>query len=120
MNDTKLPPSQPLSYDDFLKVDIRVGRIIAVKEFAEARVPAYKLTIDFGPELGHKDSSAQLTKNYSKTDLVDKLVAAVVNFAPKKIAGFSSQVLVLGFPDVSSEPVLPTLSDSCPVGGRLY
>lgn len=87
--------SAEISYDDFLKVDMRVGKIIAVDQFPEARKPAYKLTIDFGP-LGIKQSSAQITRRYDKDSLLGKLIVAVVNFPVKKIAGFKSEVLVLG------------------------
>lgn len=85
-----------ISYDDFMKVDIRVGRIVQVDEFPQARKPAYKLRIDFGPELGLKNSSAQITKYYSPPDLMGKLVLAVVNFPPRQVATFFSEVLTLG------------------------
>jgi tRNA-binding protein len=85
-----------ISYDDFLKVDIRVGRIVQADDFPQARKPAYKLRIDFGPELGVKNSSAQITKYYDSADLLGKLVLAVVNFPPRQIATFFSEVLTLG------------------------
>jgi len=85
-----------ITYDDFVKVDIRVGRIVQVDEFPQARKPAYKLRIDFGPELGVKTSSAQITKYYQRSDLQDRLVLAVVNFPPRQIATYFSEVLTLG------------------------
>jgi len=85
-----------ISYDDFMKVDIRVGRIVAADEFPQARKPAYKLRIDFGPEIGVKNSSAQITRYYAPPDLVGKLVLGVVNFPPRQIATFFSEVLTLG------------------------
>ena len=85
-----------ISYDDFMKVDIRVGRIVQVDDFPQAKKPAYKLRIDFGPELGVKNSSAQITKYYNPSDLLGKLVLGVVNFPPRQIATFFSEVLTLG------------------------
>lgn len=113
--------SAPLSYGDFLKVDIRVGRIIDVQDFPEARKPAYKLKIDFGPALGVKKSSVQATKHYSKADLADRLVVAVVNLPPKQIGPFMSEVLTLGVPDADGVVVLlaPTERD-VPLGGRMF
>lgn len=87
---------EPISYDDFLKIDIRVGRIIQVEDFPQARKPAYKLRIDFGPGIGVKNSSAQIVKYYNPPDLMGKLVLAVVNFPPRQIATFFSEVLTLG------------------------
>lgn len=109
-----------ISYDDFLKVDIRVGTIIAVDDFPEARKPAYKLTIDFGPEVGIKKSSAQVTTHYQKNDLLGKQVIAVINFPSKQIGPFKSEVLTLGLPDQSKEVVLLQPTTQVPNGGRLF
>lgn len=107
--------------DDFQKLDIRVGRIIEVADFPEARKPAYQLTIDLGSEIGLKKSSAQLVKNYTKEDLKEKLVLCVINFPPRKIASFTSEVLTLGVPDGEGECFLITPdSKTIPLGGRLY
>lgn len=108
-----------ISYDDFTKVDIRSGVITAVEDFPEARKPAYKLTIDFG-ELGMKRSSAQITKHYTKESLVGMRVMAVVNFPPKQVANFMSEVLTLGFPDVDGEVVLVQAQQDVPLGGKLF
>jgi tRNA-binding protein len=109
-----------IAYDDFLKVDIRVGQIIAVNDFPEARKPAYKLTIDVGPEIGIKQSSAQITALYSKEELISSFVLCVVNFAPKKIGPFTSEVLVLGLPDSNNNVALVRPDKNVPLGGRLY
>lgn len=109
-----------LSYADFEKVDIRVGRIIDVQDFPEARKSAFKLTIDFGDAIGTKRSSAQLTTHYTKHDLVDRLVIAVVNFPPKQIGPFMSEVLTLGVPDGDGAVVLLTPERDIPLGGRLF
>lgn len=109
-----------IPFDDFLKVDICVGTIIDIQDFPEARKPAYKLSIDFGPEIGIKKSSAQVTSNYTKADLKDRQVLAVVNFAPRQIGPFMSEVLTLGVPDESGEVVLIEPTRTVPVGGRLY
>ena len=112
--------SEIIGYDDFLKVDIRVGRILAAEVFKEARRPAYKLRIDFGPEIGERRSSAQITENYKVEDLVGRLVLAVVNFPPKQIGPMRSEVLTLGVPDAAGHVVLVAPDKDAVVGGRLY
>ncbi|WP_349367539.1 tRNA-binding protein [Salinarimonas sp.] len=107
-------------FDDFLKVDIRVGRVVKAEPFPEARKPAYKLTIDFGAAIGEKRSSAQITKHYALDELEGRLVLAVVNFPPRQIGKFMSQVLTLGVPDEEGEVVLIEPSKDVPIGGRLY
>ncbi|HEX4203100.1 MAG TPA: tRNA-binding protein [Ktedonobacteraceae bacterium] len=109
-----------ISYDDFLKVDIRVGRIIKVEDFPQARKPAYKLTIDFGSEIGTKRSSAQITEHYTKDNLLGLHVMAVVNFPPKQIGPFISEVLTLGAPDSNGKVVLLSPTQEVPLGGRMF
>lgn len=109
-----------ITYDDFSKVDIRVGTIIKAESFPEARKPAYKLTIDFGPEIGIKRSSAQITKYYSLDELVGKQVLAVVNFPAKQIGPFVSECLTLGLPDGQGNVVLIQPSRSVPNSGKLF
>jgi tRNA-binding protein len=120
MTEDTAAPTAPITYDDFRKVDIRVGTIVAVEPYPEARKPAFKLSVDFGPAIGVKRSSAQVTKHYAIDRLVGRQVAAVVNFPPKQIGKFMSEVLVLGFPDAAGEVVMIGPDQAVPNGGRLY
>ncbi len=113
-------PAGQIAFDDFMKVDVRVGQVLAVDPFPEARKPAWKLTIDFGPAIGVKKSSAQITTHYSREQLLGRKVAAVVNFPPRQIGPFMSEVLTLGFPDAAGEVVLVGVDREVPVGGRLF
>lgn len=119
-HDPAAPPAPQISFDQFLAVDIRVGRIVAAEPFPQARKPAFKLTIDFGPTIGTRRSSAQITEHYTLDDLPGRLVAAVVNFPPRQIGPFISEVLTLGFPDEDGRVVLVTPSQEVPLGGRLF
>ena len=112
--------ADPISFDDFLAVDIRVGTVVAAEPYPEARKPALKLTVDFGPEVGRKRTSAQITDHYAPDTLVGRQVAAVVNFPPKQIGKFMSEVLVVGFPDADGEVVLIGIDHAVPNGGRMY
>jgi len=109
-----------IGYDDFLKVDIRVGTIAKAEPYPEARRPAFKIWVDFGAPLGIKKASAQVTKRYNLDGLVGRQVAAVVNFPPKQIGKFMSEILVLGFPDETGEVVMVGPERPVPDGGRLY
>ena len=109
-----------IAFDDFLKVDVRVGTIVEAGLNAAARKPSYRLLVDFGPEIGRKVSSAQLVQNYRAEDLVGRQVAAVVNFLPRQVARVVSEVLVLGFPDAEGNVVLAAVERPVPDGGRLY
>ena len=108
------------TFDDFLKLDIRVGTVVRAEPFPEARNPSYKLFIDFGPELGEKKTAAQLTRHYALGELLGKQVAAVVNFPPRQIGKFMSEILVLGFPDADGGVVLVEPNRLVPNGGRLF
>jgi tRNA-binding protein len=109
-----------ISFDDFLKVDIRVGRVVRAEPYPEARKPAIKLWLDFGGEIGIRKSSAQITKYYDPDMLIGKEVMAVVNFPPRQIGRFMSEVLVLGLPDEAGEIVLIGPDQSVPIGGRMH
>lgn len=109
-----------ISFDDFLNVDVRVGTIVDVQDFPEARKPALKLWVDLGPDIGTRKTSAQITKYYTRDVLIGRQVAAVVNFPPRQIGKFMSEILVLGFPDADGEVVLVSVDHDVPNGGRLF
>lgn len=109
-----------IGFDDFLKVEVRVGRITRAEPFPEARKPAYRLWIDFGGEIGERKSSAQITRHYTPEGLIGRQVLAVVNFPPRQIGPVRSEVLVLGVPDADGEVVLIVPDQTVPTGGRLY
>jgi len=109
-----------ISFDDFLKVDIRTGTVVDAQPFPEARKPALKLWVDYGPEIGVKKSSAQITQHYAAAELIGKQVLGVVNFPPRLIGKFMSEALVLGLPDADGNVVLITPDKPVPGGGRLY
>jgi tRNA-binding protein len=109
-----------IAWEDFEKVEVRVGRVVAAEPFPEAQKPAIKLSVDFGPEVGTRRTSAQLTAHYSPEVLVGRQVVAVVNFPPKRIAGFKSEVLVLGVPDGDEEVVLLSPDHEVPPGSRMF
>ena len=113
-------PAPQITFDDFMKVDIRVGVVVEAAAFPEARKPAIKLKIDFGPAIGIKKSSAQITKYYAPDALIGRQVFAVVNFPPRQIGPFLSEVLTLGVPDEAGEVVLIAPDLETPIGGRLF
>jgi tRNA-binding protein len=113
-------PAPTITFDDFLKVDIRVGTVVTAEAFPEARKPAYRMTVDFGPEIGIRKTSAQITQHYTLDELVGRKVAAVVNFPPRQIGPLMSEVLTLGFPDADGNVVLIGVDREVPDGGRLY
>ncbi|HVM36997.1 MAG TPA: tRNA-binding protein [Sphingomicrobium sp.] len=120
LHDQQAPAADPISFDEFLKVDIRVGTIVAAEPFPEARKPSLKLTIDFGPVIGRKRSSAQIVAHYSPDALLGRKVAAVINFPPRQIGPFMSEALTLGFPDEAGEVVLFSPDRPVPDGARLF
>ena len=109
-----------ITYDDFAKIDIRVGKVIRAEPYPEARKPAIKLWVDFGPEIGEKKSSAQITAHYTPADLVGKQVMAVVNFPPRQIGKFMSECLIVGFSDAQGGIVLTAPDQDVPIGGKLH
>lgn len=115
-----MSPMPQISFDDFMKVDIRVGRIVSAEPFPQARKPAFRLAIDLGPEIGIKRSSAQITRNYAIEDLSGRLVLCVVNFPPRQIGPMMSEVLTLGVPDQDGEVMLIAPGQEVPLGGRLF
>jgi tRNA-binding protein len=119
-HDSTAPAAEPIAFDQFLAVDIRVGTIVEAEHFPEARKPSIKLVIDFGPAIGRKKSSAQIARLYAPETLIGRQVAAVVNFPPRQIGKFMSEVLTLGFPDADGEVVLVMPGHAVPDGGRLF
>ena len=120
LHDSSAPVAPQISFDDFLKIDIRLGTVVAAADFPEARKPSLKLEIDFGPVIGRKRSSAQIVANYTAEQLVGRSVAAVVNFPPRQIGKFMSEVLTLGFPDAAGGVVLIGPDLPVPDGARLF
>jgi tRNA-binding protein len=120
LHDPAAPPMPQISFDQFLAVDIRIGTVIAAEPFPQARKPALQLTVDFGAGLGTRKSSAQISQNYQPAALIGRQVAAVVNFPPRQIGKFMSEVLVLGFPDAQGNVVLFAPDHRVPDGARLF
>lgn len=120
LSSPEMPAADAITFDDFLKVDIRLGTVVEAKPFPEARNPSFKLVIDFGAAIGRKKSCAQITTHYSPESLIGKQVAAVVNFPPRQIGPAISEVLTLGFPDDNGEVVLISSDQACPDGSRLF
>jgi tRNA-binding protein len=120
LHDPKSPPAPAIDFEQFLAVDIRIGTIVAAEPFPQARKPALKLRIDFGEGIGVKQSSAQITRHYDSSSLIGRQVAAVVNFPPRQIGKFISEVLTLGFPDAQGEVVLFRPDEAVPNGARLF
>ena len=120
VHDPAAPPADAIAFDDFLRVDMRAGRVLRAEPFPEARKPSLKLTIDFGPGVGIKRSSAQVAALYAPEALEGRMVAAVVNFPPRQIGKFLSEVLTLGFPDAEGRVVLIRPGIAVPDGGRLF
>lgn len=120
MAEVSTGPAPRISFDDFMRIDVRVGEVLKAEPFPEARKPAYRLTIDFGPQIGVKRSSAQITEHYALDQLTGRKVAAVVNFPPRQIGPFMSEVLTLGFPDADGRVVLVGVDREVPLGGRLF
>lgn len=120
LHDTNAPAAEATDFDTFLKVDIRIGTVVSAEAYPEARKPAYKLKIDFGAGIGIKQSSAQITAHYALDALVGRQIAAVVNFPPRQIGKFMSEVLTLGFPDANGEVVLFKPDQAVPNGARLF
>ncbi|CAA2143090.1 tRNA-binding protein [Methylobacterium bullatum] len=119
-HDSAAPAAAPITFDQFLAVDIRIGTVVSAEPFPEARKPALKLVIDFGPAIGARRSSAQITEHYRPEDLVGRQVAAVVNFPPRQIGKFLSEVLTLGFADTNGAVVLFRPDQAVPDGSRLF
>ena len=120
LSDAAAPPAETITFDQFLAVDIRAGTVVGVEPFSEARKPSWKLRIDFGPGIGVKKSSAQIVEHYRAEDLLGRQVAAVINFPPRQIGPFMSEVLTLGFPDEEGAVMLIAPSKKVPDGGRLF
>jgi tRNA-binding protein len=120
LHDAAAPPAPEIAFDDWLKVDIRIGTIVAAEPFAKARKPSLILTIDFGAAIGRKRSSAQIADTYAPDALVGRQVAAVVNFPPRQIGPMMSEVLTLGFPDAQGRVILVSPEREVPDGGRLF